>query len=84
LDGESSRESKIQILLNSPPKTKKTEMNIPKETIDRESYIKNIIIPDDAIDYIGKDFTDITFKFKTNTPIEYKTEFISVKNRTCN
>lgn len=55
------------------------EKLIPKETTDRDAFIRNIIIPDESINYIGLNFTDIVFRFKTNIPIEYPTEFIKHK-----
>ena len=52
---------------------------IPKETVDRDAFIRNIILPDKDINHLGLNFTDIIFKFKTNIPIEYPTEFIKYK-----
>jgi hypothetical protein len=55
------------------------EQLIPKETTDRDSFIRNIIIPDENINYLGIDFTLINFKFKTNIPITKHRQIISYK-----
>jgi hypothetical protein len=42
---------------------------VPRETAKRDAFIRNIIIPDESINYLGLYFTDIVFKFKIDKPL---------------
>ena len=54
------------------------EQLIPKETTDRDGYIKNILLKE-LPNQIGVFFSDVVFNFKTDKPITHSVEYIKYK-----